>query len=810
MFSRLPQRRLFVCVLGISLLSGLPSVGAGDRGRTLVERSAKKRPGWIVRPPQSDEGLFSVGIATGAASLDEGRTAAALDAVEDVVFYLGLRASARYEQRRTHLTNEILSLIETSGSAEVTGGRTAELYFERYRTRGAAASRNVYDVYVLFRVPHAELEAERSRILAERAQAKRRAAALVAETSFESLAEDFIGGLARLAGARRELERAAPGSSTMNRIDVLFDEIGVRTRLSLEAVEPESGDARLRVVTAGAVLVGEAGPLPLRGVPLEFEVAQGAERETTTAVTLADGSARVTIGFPLDPFRRALVRVRLHPSLLAWNDDGSGGATPDAGLARLEVVEDYRVVHLVATGSATAPTSTERALEAGVTAVAVRDPTRVPGAGPRISITAGTETGWTGRPFAVRLPVLVQVAASPPEPGGPPPLNLALVLDCSDSIYESGRIDELREAAAFVVRTLGRGDVLTIVTYGERPTVLLPARGVEARRALLYEVSRLGPCGRSNLSAGIERAMEEILPHVRPGSVSRMLVLTDGRPNEGTTESEGLVRLARRNRTAGVPLSVVGLGAKTNRGLLEQVAAAGGGRFSQAASASSLPGILARELGDALPRRAADVSIELKLAPAASLVRAYGYPVHVSERSVEVLAGGIPVGESRSVLLDLEVDCSNARVKWIGKIVVNYRERSRPGGVAQLSRSLSAACAPGRSVPTPIGETRYVDLYARLGRAADTLEVVLYNWDPRLLQEMDTFLATEQPKIRREVEALDDPELDDLVAFIDRGAVEMWAGVSKLAEAIERPDPKLFPEYRLFKLKHWNTQLKSD
>jgi hypothetical protein len=286
--------------------------------------------------------------------------------------------------------------------------------------------------------------------------------------------------------------------------------------------------------------------------------------------------------------------------------------------------------------------------------------------------------------------------------------------------------------------------------------------------------------------------------------------LTDGRPNEGTTDVEGLTRIAARTRNEGVAVSVIGLGKDLNRELLERVADAGGGRVSEATAASSLPGILAREIGAALSRHTADVAVELKLAPEASLVRAYGYPVHVSEDSVAVLAGGLPVGEHRSILLDLEVDCSNPRAKWIGSIGVNYVEPSHPDGGVRVARSLSAACAPGRSTAAPAGDVRYVDLFARLGRAADTLEVVLFDWDPRLLQEMDAFLATEQPKIRREVEALNDPELEDLVAFIDRGAVAMWAGISQLAEAIDRPDPKRYPEYRLFKLRHWDTQLKPD
>jgi len=380
-------------------------------------------------------------------------------------------------------------------------------------------------------------------------------------------------------------------------------------------------------------------------------------------------------------------------------------------------------------------------------------------------------------------------------------------------MYESGKIDYLREAASLVVRSMGREDVLTVVTYGAEPSVLLPAQGVEARRTLLYELARLAPCGRSNLGAGIERALLEIKPHIRPGTVTRVLVLTDGKANEGVDDASGLVRIAGRVKASGASLGVVGLGQEVAGDLLAATAEAGGGSFARATSASSLPGIMAREIGGALPRYSTEIDIDLKLAPAASLIRAYGYPVRVSQRSLGVVAGGLPMGESRSILLDLEVDCSYARAKWIGKISVKYRDKSRHGpgtSVHRVHEELGVSCAPGRSSTPGAAETAYVDLFANLSRAADALEVVLYDWDLRLLEEVDAYLARDQPRLRREVEALNDPELTDLVRFIDRGAVDMWAGVSRMADAIEENETRRDPEQRLFKLQNYQTQMKPD
>jgi hypothetical protein len=219
---------------------------------------------------------------------------------------------------------------------------------------------------------------------------------------------------------------------------------------------------------------------------------------------------------------------------------------------------------------------------------------------------------------------------------------------------------------------------------------------------------------------------------------------------------------------------------------------------------------LARELDGLLARSSVEVEIQLQLAPASSLVRAYGYPVRVSQHAVGVPAGGLPAGETRSILLDLEVDCTDRRAKWVGKIHVDRRTAADPRSLTRVRQDLGVSCAPGRTGAPRSAEVAYVDLFARLARAADTLEVVLYEWDLRLLEEVERFLAEEQPRLRREAEALGDPQLLDLARFIDRGAVDMWAGVARMADGLEEREAARDPDQRLFRLRHYDTQMKQD
>ena len=81
------------------------------------------------------------------------------------------------------------------------------------------------------------------------------------------------------------------------------------------------------------------------------------------------------------------------------------------------------------------------------------------------------------------------------------------------------------------------------------------------------------------------------------------------------------MRIAGKVKTSGASLGVVGLGREVDRELLEAVAESAGGTFARAVSASSLPAIMAREIGGAQPRYSTEIEIDLNLAPAASLAQ---------------------------------------------------------------------------------------------------------------------------------------------------------------------------------------------
>jgi hypothetical protein len=136
--------------------------GCAGKARPVAPlRSAETRPVWIGQVPQPDEEfLYFRGIRTGAGRLEDGEHDAVQAAVRQIIEYLGQEGIAYYAKERDELRTRIIDRVKFESTGRVVGARLLELYFEK--NPGAAAD-GTYDVFVLVRYPHKELERERRR-----------------------------------------------------------------------------------------------------------------------------------------------------------------------------------------------------------------------------------------------------------------------------------------------------------------------------------------------------------------------------------------------------------------------------------------------------------------------------------------------------------------------------------------------------------------------------------------------------------------------------------------------------------------------
>lgn len=294
--------------------------------------------------------------------------------------------------------------------------------------------------------------------------------------------------------------------------------------------------------------------------------------------------------------------------------------------------------------------------------------------------------GWT-------KPVYVLVHFSAPEldakPNRRPPLNLSLVLDRSGSMEDRGKIEYLRQAAKLAVARLGERDVVSVVEFDDRITLMWPAAHAHDIPRLQNEIDQLTPRGSTNLAGGMQRGIEEAQDarhdmHLSGETLSRVILLTDGLANAGVTNPSDIAEMAANARRGGVRVSTIGLGADYNEDLLQAVAEGGGGKYYFVESPVQLARIFEEELKSAFSTSARDVHIAFHGSGAVRRAEMIGF-ASSSGRDVSADWPDFYAGEERTVLLRLDVSADRDGSLDLGRFDVAWRDaRSGASGTLDL------------------------------------------------------------------------------------------------------------------------------
>ena len=181
----------------------------------------------------------------------------------------------------------------------------------------------------------------------------------------------------------------------------------------------------------------------------------------------------------------------------------------------------------------------------------------------------------------------------------PPAINLALAIDVSGSMAGE-KIAAARETASAVTRALTTRDRLTIVAFSHEATLLLDARAMDdaGRRDALQAIARLESDGNTNLWEGWRMAGERVATAMRDSATAshRVLILSDGQANQGTTDPRDLAHHAGEALARGIITSAVGIGNDYDEAVLGAITEAGGGRLHDAEHAEEISEVVLGEL----------------------------------------------------------------------------------------------------------------------------------------------------------------------------------------------------------------------
>ena len=109
------------------------------------------------------------------------------------------------------------------------------------------------------------------------------------------------------------------------------------------------------------------------------------------------------------------------------------------------------------------------------------------------------------------------------------PNNICFLLDISHSMAESRKIILLKKSMYRLVQQLRATDKVSIVIFGSGVETILSGQFAKNKAEILDAIQTLNANGgATNISAGLQRAYEQINEHFIPGANNQLFVVTDG------------------------------------------------------------------------------------------------------------------------------------------------------------------------------------------------------------------------------------------------------------------------------------------
>ena len=211
------------------------------------------------------------------------------------------------------------------------------------------------------------------------------------------------------------------------------------------------------------------------------------------------------------------------------------------------------------------------------------------------------------------------------ESSGRSPLSVHVVLAVSGSM-DGVPIENAKKAAQKLVDRLEPTDVVSITTFSDSATVLVPAGTVGPRRGFITaRINGITANGGTNISSGLDLGYSEARKAEATQNATKIvMLLSDGMANAGDTNPQSLAARGARALADGVQTSTFGVGDSFDAALMANVADRGAGGYYYLKDSSQISAALATELDARLQPVAQAVEVRVRLKPDVTPVRIYG------------------------------------------------------------------------------------------------------------------------------------------------------------------------------------------
>ena len=282
-----------------------------------------------------------------------------------------------------------------------------------------------------------------------------------------------------------------------------------------------------------------------------------------------------------------------------------------------------------------------------------------------------------------------------------PDAALTFVIDTSGSMAQEDRLELVKDSLRVLVRALGRGDSIAVVTFGSDARVVLPPTRATDQRTILSAIDELEPGGSTNLEAGLRLGYSLARETLLDDGIDRIILASDGVANVGLTDADGILRQIRDDAADGIELVSVGVGmGNYNDALLERLADQGDGFYAYVNDLAEARRLFTEDLPGTIQSVALDAKVQVEFDP--EVVAAYrliGYENRAVAdgdfRDPGVDAGAIGAGHSVTALYELTLREGFSREKVLGTVRLRWTE-PEASRESSLAREIAASDLAGR------------------------------------------------------------------------------------------------------------------
>ena len=230
-----------------------------------------------------------------------------------------------------------------------------------------------------------------------------------------------------------------------------------------------------------------------------------------------------------------------------------------------------------------------------------------------------------------------------------PPVSVALVLDTSGSMAGEA-IDEAKRAAVEFVGALDERDRVSLVAFHSIAQTLVPLAPLAdgGRDQVLDAIDDIEAVGTTDLAGGLLAGFTEVRKALADGGAARVVLLSDGKPNDPDSIFPQLPIAAQQ----GITVTALGLGLEYDEDLLGRIATATGGGFHFAESPDELAEMFRDEVLALQRVVGRNAALTLVPGPGVTIERVLGQPLHGGRATMTNL-GDLVEDRSRDVFVVL-------------------------------------------------------------------------------------------------------------------------------------------------------------